>query len=226
MRAQGDQVVQSTCVVADDLSEQPEEERNGSCARTVRHDHQHAPAPHIDALAQGGIVGPIHTDLPLDDEQLVLTPSGVVSPVRGTIRFLTPIAEMPMTEVTKREAEAYERGYQAGRRTPAGRILVFDESSVYGYGRKPDYFRWVTPLDYRLFAAARDAEVVSLAGQQTPQQPGGGTRMGQRRAGAGAQGGGRPAAGARPGGGQRGQGRAAGTGAAAAQRGSRDTTAR
>jgi hypothetical protein len=38
---------------------------------------------------------------------------------------------------------------------------VFDDSRVYGYGRKPDYFRWVTPLDYRLFSAKLDAEVVN-----------------------------------------------------------------
>jgi hypothetical protein len=53
-------------------------------------------------------------------------------------------------------------GYsRAGRQNPAGRLLVFDDTRVYGYGRKPDYFRWVTPMDYRLFSARLDAEVVN-----------------------------------------------------------------
>ncbi len=68
--------------------------------------------------------------------------------------------------------------YQAGRRAPAGRILAFDESTIYGYGRKPEYYRWVTPLDYRLFAAAREPEVVDVPRQQ----PAGGARGGRRSA--------------------------------------------
>ena len=50
-------------------------------------------------------------------------------------------------------------GYpQAGKSAAAGRILVFDEESVYGFGRKPVYFRWTTPLEYRLFRADRTLE--------------------------------------------------------------------
>jgi len=44
----------------------------------------------------------------------------------------------------------------AGRYTPAGRLLVFDEKSVYGYGRKPDYFQWSVPLAYHLFACSKN----------------------------------------------------------------------
>jgi len=72
-------------------------------------------ASQADALAKGKATGTIHTDLPLDDEELTLRASGVVSSVHGSVRFLTPIAEMPMTEVTKAEAEGYERwrdGYE------------------------------------------------------------------------------------------------------------------
>jgi hypothetical protein len=42
--------------------------------------------------------------------------------------------------------------YQAGKFAPAGRILVFDDQSVYGFGRKPQYYRWTTPLEHQLFA--------------------------------------------------------------------------
>jgi len=46
--------------------------------------------------------------------------------------------------------------HRAGNVTPAGRLLAFNDSSVYGYGRKPEYFQWTVPLDYHLFAAERD----------------------------------------------------------------------
>lgn len=37
---------------------------------------------------------------------------------------------------------------------------MFDESSVYGFGRKPMYYRWRTPLEYHLFAARKQPEIV------------------------------------------------------------------
>lgn len=46
--------------------------------------------------------------------------------------------------------------HQAGKYTPAGRILVFDDEHVYGFGRKRQYYRWTTPLEYKLFSAERE----------------------------------------------------------------------
>ena len=43
--------------------------------------------------------------------------------------------------------------YLAGEVAPAGRILVFDDSRVYGFGRKPRYYRWTVPIEHHLFAA-------------------------------------------------------------------------
>jgi len=43
----------------------------------------------------------------------------------------------------------------AGRYNPSGRLLVMDESTIYGYGRKPRYYRWTTSIEYRLFATPR-----------------------------------------------------------------------
>jgi outer membrane protein assembly factor BamB len=43
--------------------------------------------------------------------------------------------------------------FLAGQAAPAGRILVFDEEGVYGFGRKPQYYRWTTPIEHHLFAA-------------------------------------------------------------------------
>ncbi len=45
--------------------------------------------------------------------------------------------------------------YQAGKYTPAGRIMVCDDESVYGFGRKPQFYRWTTPMEYHLFAASK-----------------------------------------------------------------------
>ncbi|MDP6545865.1 MAG: PQQ-binding-like beta-propeller repeat protein [Phycisphaerae bacterium] len=46
-------------------------------------------------------------------------------------------------------------GYGNGRSSPSGRILVSTDESVFGYGRKPSYYRWSSVIDYQLFAAAR-----------------------------------------------------------------------
>jgi outer membrane protein assembly factor BamB len=43
--------------------------------------------------------------------------------------------------------------FTAGKTAPAGKILVFDDETVYGFGRKPQYYRWTTPIEHHLFAA-------------------------------------------------------------------------
>jgi len=50
--------------------------------------------------------------------------------------------------------------HQAGRVIPAGRPLVFDDETVYGYGRLWQYYRWTTPLEFSLFAAKKQPEIV------------------------------------------------------------------
>jgi len=52
--------------------------------------------------------------------------------------------------------------FQAGKFTPSGRILVFDQQNVYGYGRKPQYYRWTTPLEHQLFAAEKEPPEVAV----------------------------------------------------------------
>lgn len=47
-------------------------------------------------------------------------------------------------------------GYpQAGRHAPAGKLLVFDDEAVYGYGRKAGYYKWTTPIEHELWAETR-----------------------------------------------------------------------
>ncbi len=53
--------------------------------------------------------------------------------------------------------------YQAGKYTPSGRILVFDDQHVYGFGRKPEYLKWTTTLEHQLFASSKEAPEVDPA---------------------------------------------------------------
>jgi len=46
--------------------------------------------------------------------------------------------------------------YQAGKYTPSGRLLVFDDENVYGFGRKPEYLRWTTTIEHQLFASQKE----------------------------------------------------------------------
>jgi outer membrane protein assembly factor BamB len=59
--------------------------------------------------------------------------------------------------------------FLAGQAAPAGRVLVFDDDTVYGFGRKPQYYRWTTPIEHHLFAAdkasLRTEEVVGGDGK-------------------------------------------------------------
>jgi outer membrane protein assembly factor BamB len=57
---------------------------------------------------------------------------------------------------------------RAGRATPAGRLLVLDGSKVYGYGRKPEYYKWTTPMEYHLFAAAKELQRVKPPAPKKP----------------------------------------------------------
>ena len=47
--------------------------------------------------------------------------------------------------------------YQAGKATQAGRILVFDQDKVYGFGRKAQYLKWTTTLEHQLYASTKEA---------------------------------------------------------------------
>jgi outer membrane protein assembly factor BamB len=60
--------------------------------------------------------------------------------------------------------------YLAGKRAPAGKMLVADGNSVYGFGRQPKYFKWTVPMEFHLFAAPRGgASAVSEAPEPSDQ---------------------------------------------------------
>jgi hypothetical protein len=74
-----------------------------------------AQAAHMKELAAGTMKpGAIHTE---SDEagEIQITPTGAMSSIYGTLDFLTPVAELSLTKVSKAEADAYNRwctGYQ------------------------------------------------------------------------------------------------------------------
>ncbi len=69
--------------------------------------------------------------------------------------------------------------HQAGRVIPAGRPLVFDDETVYGYGRLWQYYRWTTPLEFHLFAANKQPEIVNAGTERKPIKKAG-KRVGSR----------------------------------------------
>ena len=55
----------------------------------------------------------------------------------------------------------YGGWFRAGHVAPSGRLMVFDQASVYGFDRKPEYLCNASAQEYYLYAAARE---VSSAG--------------------------------------------------------------
>jgi outer membrane protein assembly factor BamB len=48
--------------------------------------------------------------------------------------------------------------FKAGRYAPSGKLLVCDESYVYGFGRKPEYMCQSSVLEYQLYAAEKEID--------------------------------------------------------------------
>jgi len=58
--------------------------------------------------------------------------------------------------------------YQAGKYTPTGQILAFDNRNVYSFGRKDQYFKWTTTIEDQLSAASREAPDVEPVIEKGP----------------------------------------------------------
>ncbi len=61
--------------------------------------------------------------------------------------------------------------YLAGRRAPAGRIMVFDEDNVYAFGRRPQHFPQTTWIEYQLFSAGKAPKIVPAAAKRPAPPP-------------------------------------------------------
>src|SRR5207245_1988597 len=114
----------------------------------------------------------VATNLP-EIGDVFLTTTGVFSPTYGTLDFLTPISEMPLTQVTQAEADAYNRwrdGYQQNW------SQVFDPIAL-RFSMKPERLSAelsVIPLiagtEYRQFiAVSTGAHIAPNAGDPHPE---------------------------------------------------------
>jgi outer membrane protein assembly factor BamB len=45
--------------------------------------------------------------------------------------------------------------YVAGQHAPAGKMICVGDDRVFVFGRQPQYYKWTTPLEYRLFASKK-----------------------------------------------------------------------
>jgi len=101
-------------------------------------------------------------------EKVELTPAGVYSPRYGTLGFMTPIIELPLTRVTEGEAEAYRRfreRYQRNWRE------YFDPIAVRFYLSEHELALDVTVMP--LIAGSDYRELVELTrGSELPQSGG------------------------------------------------------
>ncbi|GAI49441.1 unnamed protein product, partial [marine sediment metagenome] len=68
-----------------------------------------------------------------------------------------------------------------GKVVPAGRLLVVDDSSVYGYGRKYDYYKWTTPMEYHLFSADKEPQRLKPPAPRKPAKTRAARRQQQKR---------------------------------------------
>jgi len=68
-------------------------------------------------------------------------------------------------------------GYGSGKKGIGARILVHDKNRVYGFGRKPQFYRWASAYDYQLFAVDLKGSAPAAASKKTaPRKKGKGTR--------------------------------------------------
>jgi outer membrane protein assembly factor BamB len=45
--------------------------------------------------------------------------------------------------------------YVAGQHAPAGKMICVGDDEVFVFGRQPQYYKWTTPLEYRLFSSKK-----------------------------------------------------------------------
>jgi outer membrane protein assembly factor BamB len=102
----------------------------------------------------------------LDGERLAMGPHSGNPAVQGSVQkgktahLFAPMGFLDGTYfhraywVFGRSFAGGHAGYfQAGKFTPSGRLLVTDGQTIFGFGRKPQYYRWTTTIEHQLFAA-------------------------------------------------------------------------
>ena len=113
-------------------------------------------ARHLDELVGGKVKpGPIQTDFSAPDAgEIQIMKSGVLSSAYGTLKFLTPIAEIPLAKVTRAEADAYNRwrnGYQQNWRQFFDPIAIRFSVSARRLSAEITVMPLIAGTDYREF---------------------------------------------------------------------------
>jgi hypothetical protein len=130
----------------------------------------HLEATYLDKIVTGKVQpGPVHSDTELATTgELSLASDGIHSSRLGSLEFLTPIAELPLTQVTKAEADAYDRwrnNYQSNWRWAfdpiALRLTVQDNKLAADLSVMP----LIWGSDYKeIISITRGAEIKATSG--------------------------------------------------------------
>ncbi len=127
-------------------------------------------AAHLDELASGKAAGAaLATDLKLPDAgELRLTRAGVTSAVYGSLNFMTPIVELPLTRVSRAEADAYQRwrdNYQRNWRQVFDPIAIRFAVSSNRLGAELTVTPLILSSDYReMISFSSGAQIAAGAG--------------------------------------------------------------
>lgn len=113
-------------------------------------------AVHLDELAQGKVTdAALRTEFQLPDAgELRLTRVGVISSTYGSLNFMTPISEIPLTQVGRAEADAYQRwreSYQRNWRQFFDPIAVRFSISKQKLSAELTVMPLIAATDYRQF---------------------------------------------------------------------------
>ncbi len=49
--------------------------------------------------------------------------------------------------------------YLAGRNAPSGRPMVFNDSKIYSFGRKPEFYKWTAFMEYQLYSFDKNFKI-------------------------------------------------------------------
>jgi len=132
-------------------------------------------AAHFHELVEGSVKpGPLQSDPTLPDMgELQLTRDGVLASGSGTLGFLAPIAEMPLTKVTQSEADAYNRwrdSYQQNWNQFFDPIAIRFSISARQLGAELAVMPLIAGSDYRRFMSlSTGARIVPGAGDPHPE---------------------------------------------------------
>jgi outer membrane protein assembly factor BamB len=72
-------------------------------------------------------------------------------------------------------------GFGNAKSKPAGRILVNSEKTVFGYGRKLEFYRWSSVADYHLFAAVKPGSAAEAANVEKAPKKAAASKRGRKK---------------------------------------------